>query len=163
MGGAIETLKEVKDVAIGDIKVNIAEYFGIPAESIFLCNKNGEILLEKNRVLEELFPMLSSKIVGYKPILNVCFKKKMSTLEYILGDQMIQEAKERQAKEKLEEERKIMEIKQQEENEKKVKKEKENLKEKIMKEKKNFKDGFGAVCTWLFMFFAFLHIVLSYG
>lgn len=53
---AIFKLKSRKQT-FGDIKGNIAEYFGLPKSIIFLENIKGEILLSKQKVLDELFPL----------------------------------------------------------------------------------------------------------
>jgi len=53
---AIFKLKTRKDT-FGQIKGNIAEYFGLPKDKIFLKNSRGEIMLNKNKVIDELFPL----------------------------------------------------------------------------------------------------------
>lgn len=82
---AIFKLTNMNDT-IKNIKSNIGEYFGLPPP-IFLENQNKEILLDRNKVIDELFPMQSSKIRGEDPVIYVTFQKNMTTLDYILGDQ----------------------------------------------------------------------------
>lgn len=50
------------------------------------------MLLSKQLVIDELFPLQSTKIVGDRPIIFVTFQKNMTTLDYILGDPMQREA-----------------------------------------------------------------------
>ena len=82
---AIFKLTNMTDT-IKNIKSNIGEYFGLPPP-IFLENQNKEILLDRNKVIDELFPLQSSKIRGEDPVIYVTFQKNMTTLDYILGDQ----------------------------------------------------------------------------
>jgi len=76
-----------------DIKPSIANYFGLPPELIFLQNNKGEILLKGQKVLDELFPLNSSKIKGDVPTIHVKFQRNMTTLEYIQGDPLEKAAK----------------------------------------------------------------------
>jgi hypothetical protein len=78
-------LKKTTDT-FGDIKENIAKYFGLPSDKIFLTNIFNEILLSSQSVLDELFPLQTSKLKDEKPIIFVTFIKNMTTLDYILGD-----------------------------------------------------------------------------
>lgn len=82
---AVFILKKPND-SFGEIKVAIANYFGLPQDAIFLSNIQHEILLPNQYVLDELFPLQSSKVIGAKPTINVVFRKNMRTLDYILGD-----------------------------------------------------------------------------
>ena len=83
-GGKSAVFKlKTKNDTIGEIKKNIAEYFGLPKEKIFLKNKKNEILLTANNVVNELFPLISSNIVNEKPKLYVVFYKNMSSQDYI--------------------------------------------------------------------------------
>lgn len=82
---AVFKLKSKLDT-FGDIKQNIAKYFGLPVKQIFLRNAKEEILLSKQSVIDELFPMQTSKLKDEKPIIYVTFVKNMTTLDYILGD-----------------------------------------------------------------------------
>ena len=84
------------------MKKNVAEYFGLPIDLINLKNSNDEILLKDQLVVQELFPMLSSKMVGVDPKIWVCFQSNMTTKDLILGDPRIAAAlkKEREDKEK---------------------------------------------------------------
>lgn len=45
-----------------DIKMKIANYFGLPNDKIFLKNSKEEILLSNQSVVDELFPLQSSKM-----------------------------------------------------------------------------------------------------
>jgi len=69
---AIFKLKTRNDT-FGQIKGNIAEYFGLPKDKIFLKNSRGEIMLQKNLVIDELFPLQSSKIKNEDPVIYVTF------------------------------------------------------------------------------------------
>ena len=82
---AVFILKKPND-SFGEIKTAIANYFGLPQDAIFLSNMKHEILLPNQYVLDELFPLQSSKVIGDKPTINVVFRKNMRTLDYILGD-----------------------------------------------------------------------------
>ena len=53
-----------RDDKIANIKIKIAEYFGLPKKQIFLKNASEEILLSNNKVVDELFPLITSKIKG---------------------------------------------------------------------------------------------------
>lgn len=70
-----------------DIKSKIAAYFGLPNEKIFLKNSQGMLLLGKDRVVDELFPLQSSKIREEERKIYVTFQRDESTLEYILGNE----------------------------------------------------------------------------
>ena len=70
-----------------DIKSKIAAYFGLPDEKIFLKNKQQVLLLGKDRVVDELFPLQSSKIRDEERQIYVTFQRDESTLEYILGNE----------------------------------------------------------------------------
>ena len=80
-------LKSMHDT-FEDIKEKVANYFGLPIEKIFLMNSKNQILLSKILVVDELFPLQTSKIKGEDPTIYVTFKKNMSTEDYILGDRM---------------------------------------------------------------------------
>lgn len=69
---AIFRLKNKKET-FGQIKESIAEYFGLPPKLVFLENENGEILLSKNKVIDELFPLHSCKIKKEDPVISVTF------------------------------------------------------------------------------------------
>jgi len=58
---AIFKLKS-KTETFKDINDKIAYYFGLPKGKIFLKNSNNEILLSNMRVIDELFPLRTSKI-----------------------------------------------------------------------------------------------------
>lgn len=75
-----------------DIKISIASYFGLPLDKIFLTNQKKDMLLSNQTVVDELFPLQSTKIKNEKPIVFVTFQKNMSTLDYILGDPMQKKA-----------------------------------------------------------------------
>jgi hypothetical protein len=45
----------------------VAEYYGLPEELVFLRNEAGEILLDMQPVLEEFWPMMTSKVRGDVP------------------------------------------------------------------------------------------------
>ena len=53
-------------------------------------------MLDKHKVIDEIFPLQSSKIKGEDPTLYVTFKKNWTTLDYILGDQKEKAIKEKQ-------------------------------------------------------------------
>lgn len=82
----------------GQIKSQIAKYFQLPDDIIFLQNNKKEILLRDQKVLDELFPLKSCKIKGEQPVIHVIFQKKMSTLDYILGDPNIAKDEEKAQK-----------------------------------------------------------------
>ena len=92
---AVFKLNDKKD-GFGDIKGNIALYFGLPDQLIFLENSKNEIMLDKHKVIDEIFPLQSSKIKGEDPTLYVTFKQNWTTLDYILGDQKEKAIKEKQ-------------------------------------------------------------------
>lgn len=75
-----------REDTFGKIKGKIADYFGLPPDKIFLRNQKGEILLSKQRVIDELFPLQSAKIRGDDPVVHVTFFKNLDTLEFVLGD-----------------------------------------------------------------------------
>lgn len=79
-----------------NIKKNIANYFGLPANQIFLKNSKDQILQDKERVIDELFPLQTARIVDEIPQVFVTFAKNQDTLKYILGDAMEQDMKQRQ-------------------------------------------------------------------
>ena len=45
-----------------DIKMKIANSFGLPNDKIFLKNSKEEILLSNQSVVDEIFPLQSSKM-----------------------------------------------------------------------------------------------------
>lgn len=47
------------------------------------------------RVVDELFPLRTSKIKGEDPKIYVTFQKNMNTLEYILGQEKEKEMKKK--------------------------------------------------------------------
>jgi hypothetical protein len=53
---AMFKLKKATDT-FGEIKENIAKYFGLPSKKIFLTNGFQEILLSSQLVIDELFPL----------------------------------------------------------------------------------------------------------
>ena len=63
---AIFSLTE-RDENFGDVRDKVAEYFGLPRDKVFLQNKKNEILLNKQPVLEEFWPMMTSQICGESP------------------------------------------------------------------------------------------------
>ena len=76
-----------------------------------MTNQKHELLLSNQLVVDELFPLQSTKIKNEKPIIYVTFLKNMSTLDYILGDPMQKKAeidavttKQKEAKERKEQE-----------------------------------------------------------
>ena len=75
-----------REDTFGVIKKYIAEYFGLPDSKIFLRNQKGEILLSKQKVIDELFPLQTAKIKGDDPVLYITFYKNLDTLEFVLGD-----------------------------------------------------------------------------
>jgi hypothetical protein len=83
-------LRSIHDT-FGSIKDKVAKYFGLPADKIFLVNSKKQILLSKILVVDELFPLQTSKIRGDDPTIYVTFKKNMSTEDYILGERMQRE------------------------------------------------------------------------
>jgi hypothetical protein len=85
-----------------DINIKIAEYFGLPKGKIFLKNIKEEILLSNNLVVDELFPLKTSKIKNQDPKIFVTFQKNMSSLEFILG---MEKEKEMQRKQREDEEK----------------------------------------------------------
>lgn len=85
--------------------MNIAKYFGLPGNKIFLTNSSREILLSSQSVLDELFPMQTSKLKGENPIIYVTFVKNMSTLDYILGDPNQKNTEKREAFQKSKDEK----------------------------------------------------------
>ena len=97
---AIFKLKSKYDT-FGEVKEIISDYFGLPKDAIFLENSNKEILLKKQYVIDELFPMQSSKLKGDSPTIYVTFKKNMRTLDYILGDPKEKEAQIRADEDKI--------------------------------------------------------------
>ena len=105
------------------IKVNIAKYFGLGANQIFFKNTKEQILLQEQRVLDELYPMQSAKIRNMTPVLKLTFYKDLDTLQYILGDRREIEA---QRKMKLEQDKRRKEDQEKfEKNKEKRRKEKE--------------------------------------
>ena len=52
----------------------------------------GEILLSKQKVIDELFPLQTAKIRGDDPVVHVTFYKNLDTLEFVLGDKKEQAA-----------------------------------------------------------------------
>ena len=88
---AIFKLKN-KDATFGDIKPHVAQYFGLPELVIYLSNHKDEILLSKNRVIDELFPLQSSKVTSNMPYIFVKFMKNMTSLDYILGEKRVKDA-----------------------------------------------------------------------
>lgn len=62
------------------------------------------MLLSNQRVIDELFPLNSCKIIGQEPRIEVIFQKKMNTLDYILGDpqEKLDQLKDQEVKEKKE-------------------------------------------------------------
>jgi len=145
----------------GDIKDNIAEYFGLPKNVIFLENVKGEILLSKQKVIDELFPLQSSKIVGEEPIISVTFQKNMSTLDYILGDPIEKNAKLKDKEAHEKKERNEAEAKRKKDEAEKKMKEMKEMTEKITEEINAKAYYFGLVSTVIFMIFAIMHISLS--
>ena len=89
------------------IRSDIAQYFGLPEDSIFFKNQKKQILLRNNKVKDELFPLQTSKIKTGHPVLEVVFHKDINTLDYILGDPREREAKKQRemAREKEKQER----------------------------------------------------------
>ena len=56
-----------RDDTFGIIKKKIADYFGLPPEKIFLSNSNKVLLLDKDRVIDELFPLQNARIRNISP------------------------------------------------------------------------------------------------
>ena len=75
-----------KDDKFRDIKEKIARFFLLPPEDVFLKNDQDQILLDKDRVMDEIFPLQSARINGQVPQLFMTFAKDMDTKTYILGD-----------------------------------------------------------------------------
>lgn len=156
---AIFKLKDRRNT-FGDIKNNIAEYFGLPKAYIFLENVKGEILLSKHKVIDELFPLQSSKICGEEPVINVTFQKNMSTLDYILGDPLEKNAKLKES-EGLEKKKKHeAELKRKNEEQEKKIKEIAYLTKKATIENENKAFRFGLISTAFFLIFVIQHINL---
>ena len=86
-----------------DIKSKIAAYFGLPKDKIFLMNSQNMLLLGKDKVVDELFPLQSSKVRGEERKIFVTFQRNESTLEYILGNEKKREMEKKQEQEEKKE------------------------------------------------------------
>ena len=157
---AMFKLKKKTDT-FGEIKANISKYFGLPDEKIFLTNGFNEILLSSQLVIDELFPLQSSKLKNENPIIYVTFIKNMTTLDYILGDP---NQKNAQKKEVFQKQKNAREEKEKADRREQIDKKNREMQEMIDFETERIakeKAVFGAVGTIMFMFFAVMHVSLA--
>ena len=112
-------------------------------------------------MIDELFPLQSSKLKNENPIIYVTFIKNMTTLDYILGDP---NQKNAQKKERLQKQKNAREDKEKADRREQVEKKNREMQEMIDAETERIakeKAVFGAIGTIMFMFFAIMHVSLA--
>lgn len=120
-------------------------------------------MLDKHRVIDEIFPLQSCKIKGDDPIIYVTFKKNWTTLDYILGDQKEKAIKAKQ-KEDEEKNKLIENIREQKDKAKKEKDEEmQQFTEQALAKMRFEKNVFSFINTSMFLIYAVMHVMLSYG
>ena len=126
-----------------------------------MTNRHDQILLNRQRAIDELFPLQSSKIVESLPMLTIIFYKGMTQLDFLLGDPKQKNATvERDiALKKLQEDQDRKEAKQRTADEKQAQIEK--MKEIEIKLQNDNDIRLGFINTLAFCFFAVMHVTLA--